>query len=64
MLPERLIYLPGIGDALQRRLAFAGGNALLQFAEIGDVIASNRKSNHANEQAQEGYSYARFRMRI
>jgi hypothetical protein len=64
MLTERLIYLPGIGDALQRRLAFAGGNALLEFAEVGDVIASDRKNNHENEQAQEGYSYARFRIRI
>ncbi len=64
MLLERLIYLFGIGDALQRRLTFTSGNTLLEFAQVGYEICPNRKSNHKNEQQQEGHSYARVRFRI
>ncbi|HEX3115953.1 MAG TPA: hypothetical protein VHQ48_10770 [Bradyrhizobium sp.] len=64
MLPDRLIYLPGIGHAPQRRPAFAGGNALLKLTQIGYEICPKRKGNHKNEQEQESYSYARFRIRI
>jgi hypothetical protein len=49
---------------LQCRLTLPGGDALLKFAQIGDVIGPDRKNDHENEQAQEGYPYPRFRLRI
>jgi hypothetical protein len=38
MLPEHLIDLPGVGDALQYGLAFTRGNAVLQFAEVAQEV--------------------------
>src|SRR5215210_7633551 len=58
MLPERLIDLAGLGDALQRRLTFTNGNALLKFAQI-EEISPNRQSNDKNKQEEEGNAYAR-----
>src|SRR5713226_556156 len=63
MLPERLIYLLRIGDALQCRLTFTSGNTVLQFAQVACEICPNRKNNHNSEQEQERYSYARVRIR-
>ena len=50
MLPERLVYLACVGDALQRRLAFTRGNTVLQLAEIGNKIDPNRNNNHESGQ--------------
>src|SRR3954453_790749 len=58
MLPERLIDLACLGDALERRLTFTNGNALLKFAQI-EEISPDRQSNDKNKQEEEGNAYAR-----
>src|SRR5215212_10125225 len=57
MLPKRLIDLACLGDALQRRLTFTNGNALLKFAQI-EEISPGRQSNDKNKQEEEGNAYA------
>src|SRR5258705_13925116 len=61
-MPERLVYLRRLGDALQCRLSLTSGKTVLQFAQVACEICSNRKDNH-EEQEQENYSRARVRIR-
>src|SRR5215216_6659807 len=58
MLPERLVDLVCLGNALQRRLTFTNGNVLLKFAQI-EEISPNRQSNDKNKQEEERNAYAR-----
>lgn len=62
MSPQRLIYLLRIGDALQFRLSFTRGNALLKFAQVGYRIGPNRKNNDGNKQEYEGYGCSHARV--
>jgi hypothetical protein len=64
MLPERLVYLLGVRDALQCGQTFSGGGTLLQSRQVGQEKCPDRKHDQESEQEEEGYSDARLRIRI
>jgi hypothetical protein len=62
MLPERIVQLRRLADALQRSLTFTRGKTVLQSAQVACEPGPDRKNNR-EEQEQQGYSHARVRSR-